>query len=180
MLERIEGLFKNPIGYMLCFSIVIFIFSLTKFFRKNNKHIGYNETYYPFYEKITIYGMIGSFVLTADFVFNYMLGVRDTNGNTLFAHIILCTSLLYIFFLEYFFFAYKRVFFNRKEIIVTNFMKRTRIYYWQDIISVINKNNDKIIVKTINGKFTIDNEFVNVKKFLKILEEKNIKVEVIS
>lgn len=177
MIERLQELLVKPIGYALCFSVVIFIFILINFFCKNNKRIGYIEAYSQFFEKIIIEGMIVSFIITADFVFDYMLGVRDTNGNTLFIHIVLGTSLLYIFFLEYLFITYKRVFFNDKEIIVKKFMRKTKTYYWKDITKVVNRHKDKITVTTINGKFTVDNDFINVEKFVKTLEEKKIKVE---
>lgn len=37
---------------------------------------------------------------------------------------------------------------------------------------------DKIIIYTTRGKFRVDNELSNTKKFLKVLEEKNIPIEI--
>ena len=180
MLERIEELFRNPLGYMICILIVMLIFSLQKFSKKNNMYRGYTVAYSPLLEKTTIYGMLGCFIMMSIFLVMYMFDVRAENGDTLYGHIMLCTILFYIFFPLYLFYGYKRVFFNKTEIITTGFMKKTKIYYWKDITGVINKNNDKIVVTTINDKFIVDNEFINVKKFLKILEEKNINVKNIS
>ena len=177
MIEKFQELLMKPIGVMFGILIIMFVFSLIKSSKKMKNHKGYIVAYSPFFEKITIYGMIGCFVLASIFIVMYIYDVRATNGDTLYGHIMLCTIIFYIFFPLYLFYGYKRVFFNKEQIIVTNFMKKTKTYYWGDIKKVVNRHRDKITITTTNGKFTVDNEFINVKKFLQIVEEKNINIE---
>ena len=76
------------------------------------------------------------------------------------------------------FYKTKVIYFNQDEIIFNNLFIRNKVYRYEEIISARNILKDKIIVYTTNGKFKVDNELSNTKKFLKVLEEKNIPIEV--
>ena len=177
MIERLQELLAKPAGVMFGLLVIMLIFSFTKHLRNSNKRSGYVVAFSPLLENIIIFCMFISSIFVFIFIVLYIFDVRATNGDTLYGHIMLFAIMAYIFFPLYLFYGYKRVFFNKEEIIVKNFMRKTKTYYWEDIIKVVNSDKDKITVTTTNGKFTVDNEFINVKKFLKILEEKNINVE---
>lgn len=177
MIERLQELLVKPAGVMFGISVILLIFNLIKHLRNSNKRRGYVVSFSPLLENIIICCMVVSFILASLFLVMYIFDVRATNGDTLYGHIMLFIILFYILLPLYLFYGYKRVFFNDKEIIVKKFMRKTKTYYWKDITKVVNRDKDKITITTTDGKFTIDNEFINVKKFLKILEEKKIKVE---
>jgi len=177
MIENIQKTLESPIGIMVIITTLMFVFCLNKYFKKNKKPRGYTMSSSPYFETNIIGSMIVLFGMISLFVIMYIFDIRDENGATLFGHIVLFNVMFYVFFPLYLFYGYKRIYFNKKEIIVLGFMKKTKTYYWEDIINVVNRQKDKITVMTTNGKFTVDNEFENVKKFLKILEEKNIQVK---
>ena len=76
------------------------------------------------------------------------------------------------------FYKTKVIYFNQDEIIFNNLFIRNKVYRYEEIISARNILKDKIIVYTTKGKFKVDNELSNTKKFLKVLEDKNILIEV--
>ena len=61
-----------------------------------------------------------------------------------------------------------------------DFFKKVKVYYWEDIVSVKNKKNEVLIIKTTKGNFKIQYSWENVEKFSKILQEKNLVQEDLS
>ena len=76
------------------------------------------------------------------------------------------------------FYKTKIIYFNQDEIIFNNLFVKNKVYRYEEIISARNILKDKIIIYTTKGKFRVDNELSNTKKFLKVLEEKNIPIEI--
>lgn len=180
MLERLKELMNFTFLNMSIGNILILLFMLYivfVFYKFKTKEIGYTTGYYSFGEKVLRRCMIFVTFLIILFTILYCLDIRDVDGNKLNGHIILFSFIGYLCALLYLYYGYKRVYFNNNEIIVKTLFKGEKIYYWDDIIRVINKKNDMIIVYTNSGKFIFDSEFDNSKKFIKILEEKNILIE---
>ena len=103
------------------------------------------------------------------------MGVVDETGATLEKHILLFLFLLFISVLLFLWCHCNKIYFNDNEIIVHSFLKKTKVYGWNDIIGVKRNKMKDIIIKTINGnKITVEFSADNIKKLEKELEEKNI------
>ena len=86
--------------------------------------------------------------------------------------------ILFFFFLPiHIFYCFRIIWFNDTEIITKRFLKKDKVYYYEDIIKVTDIVKDKIIVYTTKGKFKADHELLNTKKFLEKMEEKNIPIK---
>ena len=174
--ELINSTFLNiPVGMMLM--VLFSLYALFFVYRVEPKKRGYTTGHYKYGESLMRGSIIFVIILLVIFIVCYGLDVRDVDGNRPIGHIILVSGIGYLCALLYLYYGYKRIYFNDKEIIVVTLLKKERTYYWNDIIRVVNRKNNMIIVYTNNGKFIFDSEFDNEKKFIKKLEEKNILIE---
>lgn len=174
--ELMRTTFLNiPIGILLM--VLFMLYTLFLVYRIKPKKRGYIVGHYAFGESLMQKSMMFVTFLILLFILFYCLGVRDVDGNKPTGHIILISGIGYLCALLYLYYGYKRIYFNDKEIIVKTLLKKERTYCWDDIVRVINKKNDMIIVYTNNGWFIFDSEFNNTKKFIEKLEDKDILME---
>lgn len=157
--------------------VIIFVYMLLRYKFKKNKKRGYTVCCGLHIESMLLSGFMMIFTLTIIFTIFHITGGEDEYGNDLCGHLKLFCVLFYLPLPLYLFYTFKKIYFNKNEIIVTNFLGFKKYFYWENILRVLDRENDKIIVITTKGKFTVDKEFSNTKKFLNILQEKNINVE---
>ena len=77
----------------------------------------------------------------------------------------------------YLYICYEKIYFNKTEIIVYGFFKKVKKYYFEDIIKINNISDYKMVIVTSKGKFSVGYEFHNVRKLLKLLDDKKIPIE---
>ena len=129
------------------------------------------------FAKTGFYCFVGALILSALFYIDYVLFGEDTFDDIkIYLVIFLIPGIMGIPLAL--FYKTKVIYFNQDEIIFNNLFIRNKVYRYEEIISARNILKDKIIVYTTNGKFKVDNELSNTKKFLEMLEEKNIPIEV--
>ena len=165
-------LFDKPVGYLLVFEILLFIYCCKIYYKKDNKYKGYTKVYddaslNPLYSAI-----MGITLLIIFFTIFYLFGFNDETGAILDGHILLFLGLSYGGIFLFLLFFYDRTYFNDKEIIVSRLLKRTKKIYWEDITNLVVLDGQETIVKTNKGNFMVLHNLKNVGKFLKLLEEK--------
>ena len=175
MLVRFLELFDMPVGYLVLVGVAFTILCTILKFKRKKVNRGYNVVNCDSMKSIVYYCMLFFQYLVIDFTISYSLGVVDETGATLEKHILLFLFLLFIGVLLFLWCHYKKIYFNDNEIIVHSFLKKTKTYSWNDIVSVKRNKMNDLIIKTINGnKITVEFSFDNIKKLEKKLEEKNI------
>lgn len=175
MLENFMELFENKIGYFLIFGIFMTIFCTILKFKKTKVNSDYKVVNCDSMKSMTYYCLLFFQYLVIDFTISYSFGVRDETGAALDKHIILFLILLFIGALLFLWCHYKNIYFNDNNIEVHSFLRKSKIYNWESIISVKKNKMNDLIVKTINGdKFCIEFSSNNINKFEKELELKGI------
>lgn len=175
MWERFLELFDMPVGYLLLVGIVLTILCTILNFKRKKVNRGYNVVNCDSMKSIVYCCILFFQYLVIDFTISYSLGVRDETGATLDKHIMLFLGTLFFFHYMYFWCHYNKIYFNDNEIIVHHFLKKTKIYSWNDIVNVNRNKMNDIILKTINGnKIIVEFSANSIKKLEKKLEEKNI------
>jgi len=165
-------LFERPLGYILLFGIFIFVWAEKRYIIKGNIHKGYIEVEGSNQTDILHWALKIVFIIIATFTICYLFDIRDVENQRLDRHIKLFLTLFYPTSFMYLFFDYQRIFFNKTEIIVYGFLKKRKIYYWEDIIKLVNVLGDVTVVVTNKGKFWFSHDLKNSSKFLKLLKEK--------
>ena len=175
MWQNFLELFNMSVGYLVLVGIAFTILCTVLKFKKEYKPRGYNVVNCDSMKSVVYYCMLFFQYLVIDFTISYSLGVVDETGETLEKHILLFLFLLFIGVLLFLWCHYKNIYFNDNEIIVHSFLKKTKTYSWNDIVSVKRNKMNDLVVKTNDGnKFCIEFAFNNKNKFEKKLEEKNI------
>lgn len=180
MCQNFLELFNMPVGYLVLVGIAFTILCTILKFKKEYKPRGYIKLSDGL--NLLLYFLIWCMLfITVFFTILYSFGIKDTSGNELDGHIYLFVIVLLIECFSFLRSYYNKIYFNDNEIIVHRFLKKTKVYGWNDIIGVkinkINKTNkmNDLVVKTNDGnKFCIEFAFNNKNKFEKKLEEKNI------
>lgn len=168
-------LFDMPVGYLLLVGIVLTILCTILNFKRKKSNMNYKVINCDSMKTIVYYCMLFFQYLVIDFTISYSLGVVDETGATLEKHILLFLFLLFISVLLFLWCHCNKIYFNDNEIIVHSFLKKTKVYGWNDIIGVKRNKMNDLIIKTINGnKITVEFSADNIKKLEKELEEKNI------
>ena len=126
---------------------------------------------------ICLFGFMLMVILSILFYLEYVVFGEDT-FNDIKWHLLLFMTIGVIGLPIALFYKTKVIYFNQDEIIFNNLFIRNKVYRYEEIISARNILKDKIIVYTTKGKFKVDNELSNTKKFLKVLEDKNIPIEI--
>ena len=175
MLVRFLELFDMPVGYLVLVGIAFTILCTILKFKRKETNRGYNVVNCESMKTIVYYCILGAQFFVIEFTIEYSLGVIDDTGATLEKHILLFLGYLVFSVFMYFWCHYKKIYFNDNEIIVHSFLRKTKVYSWNDIVSVKRNKMNDLIVKTNDGnKFCIEFAFNNKNKFEKMLEEKNI------
>ena len=172
MWQRFLELFERPLGYILLFGIFIFGWCENRYSIKGNRHKGYTEVEGNAQTDILHWAIKVSFIIITIFTICYLFDVRDVENQQLDGHIKLVLTLFYPCSFMYLFFDYQRIFFNKTEIIVYGFLKKKKIYNWEDIIKLVNILGDVTVVVTNKGKFWFSHDLKNSTQFLKLLKEK--------
>lgn len=111
-------------------------------------------------------------VMLITFIVFHLQGVTDADGNSLEPHIMITLFLFipvfYIFIRE----KRRKIYFNKKELIVYPLLKRRVFISYDEINKVIVAKNRGIVLFTDKGRYVFDEFYSNKKKFIKILEEK--------
>lgn len=174
MLEKFLEHVNKPVGYLVLIGIVFAIICIKINSKKQYKPRGYiklNEEYQKSAMYLCVF--VSLFITIFFFILNLM-GLKDKTGGTLEYHVILGVILFFSSVCAFLYYNGKNIIFNEIEIKVCNFFGKYKVYYWQDIIEVKNIKNEKLVIKTINGKFKINFYLKNVDKFIKELEERNL------
>ncbi len=180
MLERINDLFNKPIGYLIIIGTILMFYCTFLNFKKERKPRGYIEVS-EIYQKSSVYFFVPViFFINMVFTILYLYDIKDTDGNSLDGHIIVISLVLFYECLTFIYCNNNKILFNENEIRVYDFFKKVKVYYWEDIVSVKNKKNEVLIIKTTKGNFKIQYSWENVEKFSKILQEKNLVQEDLS
>lgn len=175
MWENLLELFGMPVGYLVLVGVAFTILCTILKFKRKETNRGYNVVNCESMKTIVYYCILGAQFFVIEFTIEYSLGVIDDTGATLEKHILLFLGYLFFSVFMYFWCHYKKTYFNGNEIIVHSFLRKTKIYNWESIISVKKNKMNDLIVKTNDGnKFCIEFAFNNKNKFEKKLEEKNI------
>lgn len=177
MLENFIELFENKIGYFILFGIFITIFCTVLKLKKQKTKKRFKVVNCDSMKSMTYYCLLFFQYLVIDFTISYSFGVRDETGAALDKHIILFLILLFIGALLFLWCHYKNIYFNDNNIEVHSFLRKSKIYNWESIISVKKNKMNDLIVKTINGdKFCIEFAFDNKINFEKELESRGIPI----
>jgi len=175
MLVRFLELFDMPVGYLVLVGIAFTILCTILKFKRKETNRGYNVVNCESMKSIVYYYMLINQVFVIYFVIEYILGIVDETGAKLDKHIMLFLGTLFFFHYMFLWCHYKRIYFNDNNIEVHSFLRKTKIYNWESIISVKKNKMNDLVVKTNDGKkFCIEFAFNNKNKFEKKLEEKNI------
>lgn len=142
-----------------------------------SKKIGYTKMSNSVFVTICLFVFMSMVILSILFYLEYVVFGEDT-FNDIKWHLLLFMIIGVIGLPIALFYKTKIIYFNQDEIIFNNLFVKNKVYRYEEIISARNILKDKIIVYTTNGKFKVDNELSNTKKFLKVLEEKNIPIEI--
>lgn len=177
MLERFLTLFEKPVGYVLLFGFCLILFCIKKYNIKDKRHRGYFEVTDKDTKKVVYFGVIGFFVMAIFFTIMYSLDFRDVDNKTLDGHIMLMLGIMFAGIYLYLYICYEKIYFNETEIIVYGFLKKTKKYYFEDIVKIVNISGYKRVIVTYKGKFSVGYGFHNEQKLVKILQTKNIKTE---
>ena len=147
-----------------------------KNYSKQSKKRGYIEMACPGYRQLTFHMMLCCLAFMSVMI---LMSILFSNlGLSDFEAPFSIFGFLFFWFLPiHIFYCFRIIWFNDNEIITKRFLKKNKTYYYEDIIKVTDRVKDKIIVYTTKGKFKVDHELLNTKKFLKKLEEKNIPIK---
>ncbi len=111
-------------------------------------------------------------VMLITFVVCYFQGITDVDGNSLVPHIMMT---LFLFIPVFFIFVHekrRKIYFNKKELIIYPLLKRRVFISYDEINKVIVAKNRGIVLFTDKGRYVFDEFYSNKNKFIKILEEK--------
>ena len=177
MLENFMELFENKIGYFLILGIFMTIFCTILKFKKTKVNSDYKVVNCDSMKSVVYYYMLINQVFVIYFVIEYILGIVDETGAKLDKHILLFLGTLFFFHYMFLWCHYKNIYFNNDNIEVHSFLRKSKIYNWESIISVKKNKMNDLIVKTIDGgKFCIEFAFNNKINFERELESRGISI----
>lgn len=175
-----DSIIQNVAFWVIFCSVISFGYKVSKskkeVFLKTRKVKGY---YTASSDELTaimfVISVIALFITIIFVICNYR-GVTDVNGNNLIHHIILFSFLFICSFLLFFYGKRRKIYFNKKELIVYPLLKRRVFISYDEINKIIVAKNRGIVLFTDKGRYTFDEYYSNKKKFMKILEEKKLPV----
>ena len=177
MWQRVLELFDKPVGYVLLFGLCLIVFCVRQYNIKDKRHRGYVEITDKDSKQVVYFCIIGFFVMAIFFTIMYLLDFRDVDNKTLDGHIMLMLGIMFAGIYLYLYICYEKIYFNKTEIIVYGFFKKVKKYYFEDIIKINNISDYKMVIVTSKGKFSVGYGFHNVRKLLKLLDDKKIPIE---
>lgn len=171
-----NSIIQNIVYWVLFYSVISFGYRVSKSkkegFFKTKKIKGYYTASSDGMAAAMFVVSIIDLVMLIVFVVSYFQGVTDVDGNSLVPHIMMCLFLFipafYIFVRE----KRRKIYFNKKELIVYPLLKRRVFISYDEINKIIVAKNRGIVLFTDKGRYVFDEFYTNKKKFIKILEEK--------
>lgn len=175
-----NSIIQNIVFWVVFYSVISFGYRVSKSKKeglfKTKKFKGY---YTASSDELTAIAFVVSFIALAIaimFIICNCNGVTDVDGNNLIPHVLI---FLFLFIWNFCIFLYgkrRRIYFNKKELIVYPLLKRRVFISYDEINKVIVAKNRGIVLFTNKGRYTFDEFYSNKKKFIKILEEKKFQL----
>lgn len=171
-----NSIIQNIVYWVLFYSVISFGYRVSKSkkegFLKTKKIKGYYTASSDGFTAVLFVASIISLAGAIMFLICNYLGVKDVDGNNLIPHFMIFLILFIWNFCIFLYGKRRKIYFNKKELIVYPLLKRRVFISYDEINKIIVAKNRGIVLFTDKGRYVFDEFYTNKKKFIKILEEK--------